>query len=90
MKARKSKTPTLSAQDRRVAMCMERGIEPTELALARMEVMQMLAHAGMSKCWTEGHATKRWPDFAPSTELGKYIHKLVTEAVAKAKDGRTE
>lgn len=88
--SRKSKTPKQTAHDGRLESARYFGVDPTELALVHAEVMQMMAHAGMSSEWSERHATKRWPDFAPTTELGKYIHKLVTEAVAKAKAGRTE
>lgn len=89
MASRKPKKPSRSAHDYRLESMRVFGVEPDELALARMEVMQMMVHAGMSKDWGERHAQKRWPDFAPTTEIGKYIHKLVKEAVAKAKATET-
>lgn len=88
--SRKAKTPKQTAHDVRLESARYFSVEPAELALAHAEVMQMMAHAGMSSEWSERHAAKRWPDFAPTTELGKHIHQLVTEAVARAKAGRTE
>ena len=88
MSKRKPKAPTKSAHEKRLNSARVFGVEPTELALARMEVMQMMVHAGMSQDWGERYAEKRWRDFAPTTELGKHIHEVVTQAVAKAKAAR--
>lgn len=90
MKGRKAKTPRKTANEERLDSARVFGVEQAELALAHAEVMQMMAHAAMSSEWSPRWAAKRWPDFAPTTELGKYVHRIVTEAVAKAKAGRTE
>jgi hypothetical protein len=59
-----------------------------EIAQAHTDIVRCMAFAGMSKSWGERYAAKKWRNFAPKTELGRQIHEVVTQAVAKAKAAR--